>query len=85
MTFIAIPVKLNKILNLSNQSFKNMTTLLVKNISFLVTMDGARREIVNGAIFARDGIIEQVGQTADLPPQRIGAGFKRLHRLPGAD
>lgn len=44
-----------------------MTTLLVKNISFLVTMDGARREIVNGAIFARDGIIEQVGQTADLP------------------
>ncbi|WP_298009180.1 MULTISPECIES: 8-oxoguanine deaminase [Anaerolinea] len=44
-----------------------MTTLLVKNISFLVTMDDARREIVNGALFARNGIIEQVGQTADLP------------------
>lgn len=44
-----------------------MSTLLVKNSHTLVTMDEARREIVNGAIFVRDNIIEQVGTTAELP------------------
>ena len=45
-----------------------MTTLLVKNAKMLVTMDAARRELADGALYARDGIIEQVGATADLPP-----------------
>ncbi len=44
-----------------------MTTLLVKNIHTLVTMDDERREIRDGAIFVRDNVIEQVGLTADLP------------------
>ncbi len=44
-----------------------MATLLVKNIHTLVTMDEQRRELKNAAIFARDGVIEQVGATADLP------------------
>ncbi|MBZ0310262.1 MAG: 8-oxoguanine deaminase [Anaerolineae bacterium] len=44
-----------------------MATLLVKNIHTLVTMDDQRRELKNAAIFARDGVIEQVGATADLP------------------
>jgi len=30
-------------------------------------MDAQRREIVSGGIFARDGFIEQVGPTSDLP------------------
>lgn len=30
-------------------------------------MDAQRREIVSGGIFARDGFIEQVGSTSDLP------------------
>jgi cytosine/adenosine deaminase-related metal-dependent hydrolase len=30
-------------------------------------MDGQRREIKNAGLFARDGVIEQVGLTAELP------------------
>jgi len=44
-----------------------MSTLLVKNSAVLVTMDTARREINNGALFARGGVIEQVGPTNELP------------------
>lgn len=44
-----------------------MPTLLVKNADVLVTMDEARREIPGGGLFARDGVIEQVGATAELP------------------
>ena len=44
-----------------------MSTLLVKNAAVLVTMDDARREIAHGGLFARDGVIEQVGPTAELP------------------
>jgi cytosine/adenosine deaminase-related metal-dependent hydrolase len=47
----------------------SMGTLLVKNAALLVTMDGERREISDGALFARDGVIEQVGKTDDLPSQ----------------
>ncbi len=44
-----------------------MSTLLVKNIHTLVTMDDKRREIRNGALFIRDHIIKQVGSTETLP------------------
>jgi cytosine/adenosine deaminase-related metal-dependent hydrolase len=44
-----------------------MTTLLVKNAHVLVTMDGTRREISGGGLFARDGLIEQVGPSETLP------------------
>lgn len=44
-----------------------MTTLLVKNCSFLVTMDGQRREICDGGLFIRDGFIEKVAATSELP------------------
>lgn len=46
-----------------------MTTLLVKNVQTLVTMDSARREIKNGALFVRDNVIEAVGTLADMPSQ----------------
>ena len=46
-------------------SVVRMGTLLVRHARVLVTMDGA--EIEDGAIFARDGWIEAVGTTADLP------------------
>lgn len=42
-----------------------MTTLLLQRATLLATMDG--REIGDGALYARDGIIEQVGSSADLP------------------
>lgn len=44
-----------------------MTTLLLKNADVLVTMDEARREIRDGAVFIRDGVIEAVGASAELP------------------
>ena len=44
-----------------------MSTLLVKNIHTLVTMDRDRRELHNAAIFVRDNEIEQVGLTTELP------------------
>jgi cytosine/adenosine deaminase-related metal-dependent hydrolase len=44
-----------------------MSTLLVRNTRILVTMDDKRREIEHGALFIRDGFIEQVGHGKDLP------------------
>ncbi len=44
-----------------------MSTLLVKHADVLVTMDDHRREIADGGLFIRDGFIEQVGPTAELP------------------
>ena len=44
-----------------------MPTLLIRHATVLATMDDARREIADGAVFARDGVIEQVGTTAELP------------------
>lgn len=44
-----------------------MTTLLLKNADVLLTMDAARREIAQGAVFIREGVIEQVGATVELP------------------
>ena len=42
-------------------------TLLARHADVLVTMDDARREIGDGAIFVRGNRIEQVGPTAELP------------------
>ncbi len=44
-----------------------MTTLLIRHATLLVTMDAQRREIAGGAVFARDGVIEAVGASAQLP------------------
>jgi 8-oxoguanine deaminase len=41
-------------------------TLFLRHAQVLVTMDGARREIADGALFARGGFIEAVGTTAEL-------------------
>ncbi|WP_306143565.1 8-oxoguanine deaminase [Roseibium sp. MMSF_3412] len=42
-------------------------TLLLKNADILVTMDGGRREIENGGLFAVDGLITAVGPSNELP------------------
>jgi 8-oxoguanine deaminase len=44
-----------------------MSTLLVRNIHTLVTMNAAREEIRDASVLVRDGVIEQVGRAADLP------------------
>lgn len=44
-----------------------MTTLLIKNATLIVTMDGEDRDLKDAAIFCRDGFIEQIGTQADLP------------------
>lgn len=46
-----------------------MPTLLAKNIHTLATMDDARREIRDAAIFMRDNVIEAVGSLAEMPAQ----------------
>jgi len=42
-------------------------TLLVRNADVLVTMDGLRREIPGGGLFAEGGRISAVGPTSELP------------------
>jgi cytosine/adenosine deaminase-related metal-dependent hydrolase len=44
-----------------------MTTLLVRNARLLVTMDDERREIADGGVFVRGGVIEAVGRSDELP------------------
>lgn len=44
-----------------------MATLLAKNIDILVTMDDHRREISGGGLFVREGFIEQVGPSSEMP------------------
>jgi len=43
-----------------------MTTLLLRHADVLVTMDAARREIPDGAVRIRDGVIEAVGTTEEI-------------------
>jgi 8-oxoguanine deaminase len=43
-----------------------MTSLLVKNIDYLVTMDDNSTEIINGGLYIQDGFITQVGKTEQL-------------------
>jgi 8-oxoguanine deaminase len=44
-----------------------MSTLLIKNAAVLVTMDDLQREIPEGGLYIRNGFIEKVGPTMDLP------------------
>ncbi|WP_439106928.1 8-oxoguanine deaminase [Congregibacter sp.] len=44
-----------------------MATLLMRHADVLVCMDDARREIPDGGLFARDGVIEAVGPSGSLP------------------
>jgi len=44
-----------------------MSTLLIKNAELLVTMDDERRQIPNGGFYAEDGVITQIGPSAELP------------------
>jgi len=42
-------------------------SLLLKNADMLVTMDGERREIPGGGLYAEDGILKKVGPSEELP------------------
>jgi cytosine/adenosine deaminase-related metal-dependent hydrolase len=44
-----------------------MPTLLLKNADLFATMDDSNTEIPGGGLFARDGVIEQVGLSDALP------------------
>jgi 8-oxoguanine deaminase len=41
--------------------------MLIRHAELLITMDDHRREIPNGGLFIRDGFIEKVGPTGELP------------------
>ncbi len=46
-----------------------MGTLLLRHAALLATFDDADRTIEDGGLFARDGIVEQVGPTDTLPTE----------------
>ncbi|NOX62398.1 MAG: 8-oxoguanine deaminase [Chloroflexi bacterium] len=46
-----------------------MSTLLLKHADLLVTMDDAGRRIEDGGLYAEDGVILQVGPSAELPDE----------------
>ncbi len=46
-----------------------MTTLLLKNADWLITMDDQQQRIADGGLFVRDNRIEQVGPTDELPAE----------------
>lgn len=46
-----------------------MTTLLVKNAELLAAFDDQGTELAGGGLFIRDGFIEAVGRSGDLPQQ----------------
>lgn len=57
---------------LTSQDFgkRIVTSLLLKNIGTLVTMDAQRREIRDGAVLIRDNVIEAVGSSAEMAEVR---------------
>ena len=50
-----------------------MTLTVVRHADVLVTMDDGRREIADGAVAFRDGVIEAVGSTTALDPLAANA------------
>lgn len=44
-----------------------MSTLLVRHADLMATFDDQRRELHDAGLFVRDGFIEQVGHSAELP------------------
>ncbi|MCC6458426.1 MAG: 8-oxoguanine deaminase [Caldilineaceae bacterium] len=50
-----------------------MPTTLIHHADCVVTMDEARREIVDGAILIRDNVIEWVGSAEELPLAALSA------------
>ena len=46
---------------------QNVATLLLRHAEVVACMDDEGREIADGGLFIRDGVIESVGATADLP------------------
>lgn len=46
-----------------------MSTLLLKNASEIITMDGARRRISGGSIYVEEMVIQQIGPAGELPQE----------------
>ncbi len=46
-----------------------MSSLLLKNATLLITMDEERREIRDGAVLVKGNVIEAVGLSSDMPSQ----------------
>lgn len=46
-----------------------MATLLLRHAEEIITMDSQRRRIPDGGIFVRDGVIQRVAPTSELPRQ----------------
>jgi hypothetical protein len=53
-----------------------VSLLLIDNAEVLVTMDGERREIGNGAILIRDQVIERVGSSGEIRAGMSASGLE---------
>ena len=63
-----------------------MGTILIKNVTVVVTMDDAEREIKDGGILVRDHLIERVGPMGEMPAEETVDQVVDLHNhvvLPG--
>jgi len=58
-----------------------MTRLLVEHAEVLVTMDGERREIEDGAVLIHDNYIERVGSSAELRARISADGLQPDRRI----
>lgn len=50
-----------------------MPTTLIHHADYIVTMDGQRSELIDGAIFIRDNVIEWIGSAEQLPLEALSA------------
>lgn len=62
-----------------------MSTLLVRNIRMLATMDEQRRELADASIYVRDNVIVAVGTISDMPASTADRVIDAHHHvvLPG--
>ena len=52
-----------------------MPSLLLKSADILVTMDAERRELRGASLYATDGVIQAIGDLADMPAQTADTVF----------
>ena len=55
-----------------------MSTLLIKNISQLVTCDDSDRVLTNVDVLCKDGFIEKIGANPDATADRVIDGYHML-------
>ncbi|MEY2952271.1 MAG: hypothetical protein RLZZ401_358, partial [Pseudomonadota bacterium] len=56
-----------------------MSTLLIHNADCIATLDDARRELQQGFVFVRDGLIESLGEASQMPADLPGQADEAIN------